>query len=240
MHLIIMDKTGKSGNRAAESRKVKTGISEFDYSVGGGIVPGSAILVRGGTGTGKTIFCLQYLYNGIKKYGQAGVFLSFNEPKDTIYHHAAQFGWDFKKFENSKFAFIKYAPHEVEKVMAEGGGTIRDTIESIGATRLVIDSLTAYSILFENEYRADQSILNLFELLRSWNCTTMVTSEKSVDPNVQDSERLGFLTDGIVNFYHMRKKTKRHRAFEIVKMRDTRHSDSLYDFSITSNGLTVL
>ena len=221
-------------------KRIETGIPGFDKLIEGGVEKGSIVMIRGGTGTGKTIMCLQYLYTGAAKYNESGVFLSFAESKAAIHSHGLRFGWDFQGFEKKKkFTFIRYAPHEVVKVMEEGGGTIRDTIESIGAQRLVIDSLSAYALLFENEYKANQSVLNLFEMLRAWNCTTLVTSEKPVDPNVLDSERLGFLTDGIINLYYLRKNLRRKRTLEVLKMRNTTHSDRLFSFNIGKNGVVI-
>ncbi len=221
--------------------KVKTGIQGFDELIGGGIEQGSVVLIRGGSGTGKTIFCLQYIYAGCSKFNEPSVFLSFTESKQVMYSHGTRFGWNFEELERKKkFVFIRYAPHEIVKVMEEGGGTIRDTIESVGAKRLVIDSLSAYALLFESEYKADQSILNLFEMLRNWKCTTFVTSEKPVDPNLLDSERLGFLTDGIINLYYLRKNLGRNRALEVLKMRNSGHSDKLFNFTIGKNGVSIL
>ncbi|MBS3067216.1 hypothetical protein J4450_00820 [Candidatus Micrarchaeota archaeon] len=223
------------------NNRIKSGIAGFDELTGGGIEERSVILIRGGTGTGKTIMCLQYLYTGAAKYNEPSLFLSFAESKESIYSHGLKFGWDLKELEKKKkFTFVRYAPHEIVKVMEEGGGTIRDTIESIGAKRLVIDSLSAYALLFENEYKANQSILNLFEMLHAWNCTTLVTSEKPVDPYILDSERLGFLTDGIINLYYLRKDNRRKRSLEVLKMRNTNHSDKLFNFMIGKNGVAIL
>ncbi|MDO8554893.1 MAG: ATPase domain-containing protein [Candidatus Micrarchaeota archaeon] len=220
--------------------RIPSGIPGFDKIIDGGIQKNSVLMVRGGTGTGKTLFGLQYLYHGAKENDDPGIFISFAESKEAIYQHGILFDWDFNALEKkNKFVFIKYAPHEVVKIIEEGGGTIRDTVEAIGAKRMVIDSLTAYALLFESEYRSNESVLNLFEMLRKWNCTTMVTSEKSVNPNDGDTERLGFFTDGIINFYYLRNDTSRVRALEIIKMRDTKHSTSISPFEITKNGLVV-
>ncbi len=221
--------------------RIATGITNLDQIIAGGFVRNSAMMVRGDTGTGKTLFCLQFLYNGIVKYKEAGVFLSFAESAESIHQHGSVFGWDFEKQEeNGKFAFIRYAPHEVMKVIDEGGGTIRDTIESIGAKRLVIDSLSAYALLFESKYRANESILNLFEMLKNWNCTTLVTAETPVTIyKASAREKLGFLTDGIINLYMIRADHKRIRALEIIKMRDTSHSDGIHKIEIKKNGIIV-
>ncbi|MBI5133560.1 MAG: hypothetical protein HZA83_02500 [Thaumarchaeota archaeon] len=221
--------------------RVCTGIMGLDNALSGGFSKNSAVMVRGDTGTGKTLFCLQYLYKGIVDYNEPAVFLSFAESADAIHQHGSVFGWDFEKLEDDgKFAFIRYTPHEVMKVMEEGGGTIRDTIESVKAKRLVIDSLSAYMLLFENRYKANESVLNLFEILKSWNCTTLVTAETPVSVSKSSSgERLGFLTDGIINMYQIRTDHKRIRGLEVIKMRDTCHTDSVLEFTITKNGLQV-
>ncbi len=223
-----------------KTERVKTGIPGFDKIIEGGIMRGSVVMVRGGTGTGKTLLCLQYLHAGAAQFNEPGVFLSFAESKNSIYAHGIRFGWDFEKLEREKkISFVQYAPHEIVKVMEEGGGSIRDTIESIEARRLVIDSISAYELLFENQYKADQNVLNLFEMLRNWNCTTLATSEKTVDPQGFDSERLGFLTDGIVNIYYLRQGKERKRSIEVLKMRDTEHSDKIWGLDITKKGVSI-
>jgi circadian clock protein KaiC len=223
-------------------QRIPTGIKNLDDVIDGGLVRNSVTMVRGDTGTGKTLFCLQYLYNGAKQFNDAGLFLSFAESAEAIYQHANNFGWNFEELEEKKkFAFIRYSPHEVMKVMEEGGGTIRDTIESFGIKRLVIDSLTAYSLLFESRYKTNESILNLFEMLKGWNCTTLVTAEAPVTISKRGgSEWLGFLTDGIINLYYLRINHRCVRALEIVKMRDTKHSEAIHQFEFTKNGIKVL
>ena len=236
---IIADSIKKEEQKTGQIR-IKSGIPGLDEIVGGGLDKGSIVLIRGGTGTGKTLLCSQYLYNGAKLLNEPAMFLSFTESKDSIYKHGLSFGWDFKELEKKDlFTFIRYSPHEVVKIIEEGGGSIHDAIEGTGIKRLVIDSLTAYALLFESEYRADQSVLNLTEMLHNLNCTTLVTSEKSVDPFTSDHERLGFLTDGIVNLYYMRKGYGRIRALEIIKMRDTYHSDRTHIFKIGNNGIAI-
>jgi KaiC/GvpD/RAD55 family RecA-like ATPase len=228
----------KAARRMIE--RILTGIPGLDNLIEGGFVKNSTIMVRGNTGTCKTIFCLQYLYDGIIEFKEPGVYLSFAESKETICQHGKMFGWDFENLEKKEmFNVIRYEPHEVVKIMDEGGGSIRDGIESLGAKRLVIDSLTAYAMLFENRYKANESVLTLFEMLRKWNTTTVVTSEFPVSPTTETDERLGFLTDAIINLYNVRTKTERSRILEIVKMRDTLHSTKLNRLMIDDNGLKV-
>lgn len=220
--------------------RAPSGIPGLDDMICGGFVRNSTSLVRGGTGSGKTLFCLQYLYHGITQYDEPGIYLSFAESEQMVFQHGKLFGWDFESLASAnKFAVIRYQPHEIVKIIDEGGGVIRDTVESLGARRLVIDSLTAYEMLFENQYRANESVLSLLEILRKWNTTSLVTSESPTSPFKDGHGRLGFLTDGILHLYSTRKGIHRQRAFEIIKMRDTAHSDEVRLFHLDTKGVRI-
>lgn len=220
--------------------RVATGIPGLDEMMEGGLVRNSTVVVRGSTGAAKTLFCLQYLYNGAMKYNEPGIFLSFAESEEEIVQHGTRFGWGLEPLSHDKkFKILRYQPHEIVKIVGEGGGFIRDIIEAMGARRLVVDSLTAYEMLFEHKYKANESILALFDLLRKWNTTVMVTSETPVTPNRESKNRVGFLTDGIIQLYNLRSNSHRARAIEILKMRDTCHSDKIKLFGIEKDGLRI-
>lgn len=206
----------------------------------GGFVRQSTALIRGGTGSGKTLLCLQYLHAGATKYDEPGVYISFAESEKVIYQHSKLFNWNMEELAaKNKFAVIRYQPHEIVKIIDEGGGLIRDSIESMGAKRLVMDSLTAYEMMFDNKYRANQSILALLEILRKWDTTSLVTSETPIRPLLVGKERLGFLTDSILHLYHVRTGPHRSRAVEVIKMRDTNHSDEVRIFNLGQNGIEI-
>ncbi len=225
---------------AAKVDRVPLGIEGFDEIVQGGFIRGSTVMLSGGAGTGKTIFGLQYLYNGITKYGENGVYISFNESKEAIYRHAILFGWDLAKLEaDNKFAFIKYEPHEVDTIIGEGGGSIKDTMDTLNAKRMVIDSLTSYTLLFENAYRESEAILDLFTILRRWGVTTLVIAEVGETEWERTQDRSIFLSDGVILTYYLRKELSRNRAIEVIKMRDTFHLEKICPFTITNRGILV-
>lgn len=219
---------------------IPTGIPGFDEMLCGGFVKNSTVLVQGGAGAAKTLMCLQYLYKGAAEYGESSAILTFGESEESIYQHGKVFGWDLQALaEKKKFAVIKYSPSDIVKIIRDGGGIIRDTIESLGIRRLVIDSVSVYELFFENEYQATESILNLLDILKKWKVTTLITSEVPVKPNHESRGRVEFLTDGVIHLYLLRSSTKRHRAIEIVKMRDIDHSSDIRLFEITENGLVI-
>lgn len=221
-------------------KRVPTGIERFDELIAKGLVYGSTVMLSGSAGTGKTIFGLEYIYNGITKYGENGIYISFNETKEAIYRHAKIFGWDLQKLEDErKFVFIKYDPHEVDKIIEEGGGSIRDSVDMINAKRLVIDSITSYTLLFENTYKESKAVLDLFAMLKKWGMTTLVISEAKETNWTHLEDRLVFLADGVIRMYYIRKDFSRNRALEVIKMRDTDHLEKICPFSITNKGIVV-
>src|SRR5438309_11119982 len=123
--------------------RLKTGITEFDEMLRGGFLEGDAVMVAGAAGSGKTTLALQHLVNGATKYGQNGVYVTFEQLPDQIYRDAAGFGWDLKKLEEEgKFQLICTSPDLlVTKNGAEDllGDTIRElNPEGWSSIRLVI------------------------------------------------------------------------------------------------------
>ena len=78
-------------------QRVKTGIPELDEMLHGGLLPQTANLVEGAPGTGKSTLGMQFIYNGITKYNEPGLILTFEEFPQQYYRDAASFGWDFRE-----------------------------------------------------------------------------------------------------------------------------------------------
>jgi circadian clock protein KaiC len=234
--------------KVSELPRVATKIKGFDQLVEGGFPKGSSIMVRGSTGTGKTIFCLQYLYQGAVESDEPGVYISFLEDTEKIFRHGRRFGWDLKALEKkNKIAVLRYEPHEVASIMEEGGGLLRDDINAIGTRRLVVDSLTAYGMVFENKYQKSESIKELFGLLNKCGTTSLVTMDSEIAPSHTQGNEFGFLTDGIINLYYLRgqeycrpRNFCRVRALEILKMKDTNHFEGLKSYKIAQDGFRIL
>ncbi|MGV8085428.1 MAG: RAD55 family ATPase [Candidatus Bilamarchaeum sp.] len=221
--------------------RIPSGIPGLDQMIGGGFVRNSTTLLQGGAGAAKTLLCLQHLYHGATEMEETGIFLSFNESEKALLQHGMAFGWDFKALiEKKKFAVVSFEPHEIVRIINEGSNVLQDSIESLGAKRLVVDSLSAYNLYFEKPYQANQSILSLFEQLRKTDVTTLLTMENTVTPNRGTGDRAEFLTDGVLNLYNIRKNRQNHRAIEVIKMRDTNHSNEIKLFSVEKTGLRVI
>ena len=233
---------GQPKPAAAAFDRVSSGIVGLDELIEGGFERGSSVLLTGGAGTGKTTFALQFLYAGAKEYNESGVFITFEEDQESLYKHCARFGWDFKALEEKGlFSVLSYKPHQVNKLMQEGGGPIRDAIKAMNAKRLAIDSITAYGLLFQDEYQKRESILEFFDLLKKWGCTSLVISE--LPPHIAEIKEgsIGFLTDAIIALYYQKREDKdvRVHSLEILKMRGTKHTNKVCALTFESNGVVI-
>ncbi len=220
--------------------KVKTGIEGFDEMVNGGFEEGSINLIAGSAGAGKTLFAAQYLLNGIVKYGEAGIYVTFEEKKEKFYRNMESIGYDMKKIDASgKFLFLEYTPEQVRNVLIEGGGIIDSMIEKLKAKRLVFDSVTSFSLLYDDELSKKEAALSLFDLMGKWGCTALLTSQNESDDDLRIKVSLDFEVDSVILLYHTIQKGQRIRALEVLKMRRTKHSEKIVLAEIRPQGIIV-
>ncbi len=223
-----------------KEERVSSGIPGYDELVQGGFKKDSINLVAGEPGAGKTIFAIQFLVEGCKK-GEPGIYITFEEKKKKLYEDMVTFGWDLFGYEKKKlFRVLEYTPEQVKKLLMEGGGAVENLIEDIGATRLVIDSITSFALLYEDELTKKEAALSLFDMIAKFGCTAVLTSQ--IKPGNELStidSSLEFEVDSITLLYHMKIKGERIRAIEILKMRATKTSNLTYGLVIDNKGLRV-
>jgi len=223
-----------------KDERVSTGIKNFDSLIQEGFEKNSTNLIVGSSGSGKTIFAVEFLIKGMEK-GEKCLYITFEQGKKEFYSNMFDFGWDLAKYEKQgKFFFLQYTPEKVKTMLEEGGGTIETTVLTKKVKRIVIDSITSFELLFEKELEKRESALSLFSMLSKWDCTSLLTyegtpsSEKKVTPRVLDFE-----SDAIILLYFVRGKKQRNRYLEVLKMRGTKHSLSIYPFTIEKEGIVV-
>ena len=104
----------------------------------------------------------------------------------------------------------------------------------------MIDSLSAYTSLFESESEKRKMLVALFDMIKEWDCTTVVVAEEDQSPNKPFSSVMGFMADAIVLMYNEREpKGLRFRAVEVYKMRGTKHESKICSMKITEHGIDV-
>ena len=235
---VVKKKLGKKSESGVE--RVPTGIKNFDSLIEGGLARDSTNLLVGGTGSGKTIFAMQFMVEGISK-GEACLFITFEEKKKEFYENMAEFGWDLQKLEDEgKFEFLEYTPEKVRTMLEEGGGIIESIILKKNVQRVVIDSITSFELLFNEDVEKREAALLLFDMLRKWDCTSLLTYEgRPAKDKTISSRILEFESDSIILLYYVRKGKKRDRYVEVLKMRGTKHSRSVYPFIIDETGIAI-
>ena len=224
-------------------KRIPTGIDGFDSMIEGGLRNNSINLIAGGAGTGKTIFAMQFIINGILKYNEPGLYITFEEKRDKVYEDMSRFGWDLAKYEKQKkLVFLEYTPEQVKRMLTEGGGIIENIIEKNGIKRIVVDSITSFALLYEDELTKKGAALTLFNLIDKWNCTGIMTSQMTFADDFNSgilSSSLEFEADGIIILYHIKKKGIRCRAIEVLKMRSTKIPEKTVTMQITDTGLDI-
>ncbi len=221
-------------------KRVPTGVPGFDNLIKGGYEEHSINLIAGGGGAGKSTFALQFLLEGLKKK-EAVLFITFEEKKEDFYNNFKEMGYDLEKLEKSgKFIFIEYSPEKVKMMLDEGGGAIESTVLKNNIKRMVIDSVTSFTLLFDDEQARRQAALGLFGMVRKWDLTTLLTVQ--YDPSDKHDENLSYLefeADSITLLYYLSTGSSRGRFLEVVKMRGTNHSKDVHVFKIDRGGVSI-
>lgn len=217
--------------------RVKTGVPGFDELVGGGFVPGAAILVSGQSGTGKTVFGLQFLWNGLVK-GEPGLYVSFEETPREIREDALSLGWNFDAFEKKGMCKIDYYdPFEVSDMNVP----LSEEIRRINAKRVVIDSVSVFAMHLGDAARIRKRIYKLIETLKRTGATILLLSETLEDS--KNFSRFGieeFVADGVISLSCVESEGIFSRFLAVRKMRRSNHTHEMHPFEIGKNGLELL
>ncbi len=216
--------------------KVRTEISCFDKLCDGGLNESSINLIVGGAGSGKTIFSIQFLMAGLKK-GETCVYITFEEKKEELYQNMLCLGFDLQKYEDKgTFIFMEYSPEKVKNLLDEGGGALDQIMRFKHVSRIAIDSITSFALLFENELRKKKASLELFDILKKWNITCVLTLQKGLEEKdlvaTTNNGPLEFEVDTIILLYLLRSDKKRKRYLEILKMRGSKHSEGFHEIRV--------
>lgn len=226
---------------------IKTGVSGLDDLIEKGIPTGSSVIVAGGSGSGKTIMCLQILANAAKS-GKKALYMSFEESEDRLRDHMRDFGWDPAPLEKSgKFMIKRFSVYDVtrflEALMAKSEGELMIDVDPIILPKgfkpdvMVIDSVTAIASAFQGKETYRSYIENLFRYLEGLKVKTFLITETEQVPTVFSPTGVEeFLADGVIVIYNLRKGDIRQGAIEVLKMRGTGHIKKVVAMRVVSGG----
>ncbi|AOX04673.1 circadian clock protein KaiC [Moorena producens PAL-8-15-08-1] len=228
-------------------QKIRTMIEGFDEISHGGLPSGRTTLVSGTSGTGKTLLAVQFLYNGISNFDEAGVFVTFEESPTDITKNASSFGWELNKLVNEGKLFILDASPDPEGQDIVGNFDLSALIERIQyaihkykATRVSIDSITAIFQQYDAASVVRREIFRLVARLKNIGVTTIMTTERVEEYG--PVARFGveeFVSDNVVIVRNVLEGERRRRTIEILKLRGTTHMKGEYPFTITDQGINI-
>jgi len=230
------------GEYAGSAGRVSTGIHGLDELIEGGFVKGATVLVTGGTGTGKTTFCAQFIYDGLKK-GEPGLYITMEEDPEDIKEDVRRYGFDFGRFEKEGlFKFLYQNPFEVSDISS----TIVNAINALNAKRVVLDPVSLMGMYMKDPAVLRKRLFEIIRMLRKTGATTLISSEV-LDNEI--SERGGgslsrdgvseFISDGVIVLSLFGMGEGISRSISIRKMRRTRHVTDILPIDITDRGIIV-
>lgn len=228
-------------------QKIRTMIEGFDDISHGGLPIYRTTLVSGTSGTGKTLFSVQFLYNGITQFNEPGIFVTFEESPADIIKNAHIFGWNLQKLVDEGKLFILDASPDPEGQDVVGNFDLSAIIERIQyairkfkARRVSIDSVTALFQQYDAASIVRREIFRLVARLKQVGVTTIMTTER-VD-EYGPVARFGveeFVSDNVVIVRNVLEGERRRRTLEILKLRGTTHMKGEYPFTITNEGINI-
>jgi len=234
-------------------KQIKTGIPGLDELIYGGLPEGRCVLLLGGPGSGKTIFGVQFLYEGATECKEPGVFVALCESPEEIRDNALQFGWDLRKLEKEgKLLIVDARPVSVteagyivparelfqgEKIpFSRLVKLISDEVSKIKAKRLVLDSMNVLTLQYESDFYVRQGTLGLIQALNRFGCTTLLVCEQYGKKPALLQE---FLAHAVVVLHYIRREGLMIRAFQILKIRGNKHSMQVHPMEITDKGIII-
>lgn len=231
---VIVVKDKKKKNKVVTDKlRVNTGIYGLDKLIEGGIPRNNLISLSGTSGSGKTIFGLQYLCKGVLDYGEPGVFISLEEDPERLIKTCESFGWDAKKLISEDKLIIVKTPLYKFNVLTD---IIRENVSQINAKRLVIDPGAMIDLFFERPIESRKAIVELAIMLKKLNCTCIITNEE----NKYVPNRTDYSSDGIIYLFYTKVMNQFMRMISVVKMRGTKHSEKIHPINISPKGIEVM
>jgi KaiC/GvpD/RAD55 family RecA-like ATPase len=217
--------------------RTKSGIPGLDDILFGGFPFNNLIVVSGDPGAGKTILCLQYLYNGIKEFNENGVFISLAQDEQELLETAALFDWDLRPLiEQEKLALETVEVYDFERLQQR----IKDLVRKVNAKRLTIDPGVIFRLYFDKELDARKKVVAMGKMLKDLGVTSIITNELNVSQQASLFGLEEYAADGVMLLYHTKIKDRFIRGIGILKMRKSKISEKLHPLRIDENGLSIL
>jgi circadian clock protein KaiC len=217
---------------------VSTGVSELDALLGGGLMPGTATLLTGPAGVGKTTASVQCMVAAMKRGEKAAYFL-FDERMPTLLMRSAALSMDLRPFiDNGQLALRSIDPAEMSP--GEFADLIRTAVEEQDASVVVIDSLNAYLQAMPDEKFL---VLQMHEMLtylgQNGVVSLLILGMHGMMGDIRSDIDLSYLSDSVIQLRYFEADGEVRQAISVIKTRTARHERAIREFQISSDGLQV-
>lgn len=225
-----------------ESKRVPTGIDVLDEMLFGGFIENSANLIEGAPGTGKTTIGMQFIYNGILKYDEPGLIITFEEFPNQYYHDAMQLGWDLKALEaEGKLKVIFSDPHTALDEIEQMDGQFVDLIEEYGIKRVVVDSMTHFEAMATDTIELRDIERKFINSLKREGVTSILLRENDslLGQLSHAGSKIPFIVDSYFLLRYVEVDSTIQKAMIILKMRGSDHHKDIRQYKCTASGIEV-
>lgn len=243
----------KSASKAKPTRKARpqlpkapTGIQGLDEITGGGLPKGRPTLVCGGAGCGKTLLAMEFLVRGATEFNEPGVFMAFEETAKDLTQNTVSLGFDLKDLVARKKLVLDYVYIERSEIEESGeydleGLFIRlgQAIDSIGAKRVVLDTVESLFSGLPNPSILRAELRRLFCWLKDKGVTAVITGERG-DGMLTRQGLEEYVSDCVIVLDHRVSEQTSSRRLRVVKYRGSTHGTNEYPFLIDEDGISVL
>lgn len=229
--------------REANATKVnsgfKTGVAGLDTILNGNIPSGSSVLLSGVAGTGKTLLALETTYRGAKVYDQKSIFISFEETSERLIATGKVMGWDLQQEIDRGMVEIVFVP-QTEILVERDLLMIHQRIKNMGATRVVVDSLSVFLDKIIEPHLVREKVFHLATIVQNMGGMGLFTSD--IPYGSQSISRYGVegsVLDGIILLSSVEEGLKRSNFAEVYKMRNTNHLKGRFPLTIGKEGVKI-
>jgi len=236
----------KSSPPATRLPKCPTGIQGLDEITGGGLPRGRPTLVCGGAGCGKTLLAAEFLVRGAVQFNEPGVLMAFEETEKELKANVASLGFDLEGLVKRNKIVIDYVHIERSEVQESGeydleGLFVRlgHAIDSIGAKRVVLDTMEVLFASLPNEAILRSELRRLFRWLKDKGVTAVITAERGRESLTRHGLE-EYVSDCVILLDHRVNDQIATRHLRVVKYRGALHGTNEFPFLIGNEGISVL
>jgi circadian clock protein KaiC len=222
------------------TKRVQTGVPGLDEMLHGGFLEGSAVLVQGAPGTGKTTLGLQFLHTGIVKEDEPGLLITFEEFPYSLLRDANAHQWDLRALEEAnKLRIIFTSPNILLSNLQSPTSPLNRTIMNWGVRRIVLDSVSHFNRITRDHNQLRDIYTTLVNGLKREGITSILTSEMSGTKLYAERDKLSYVVDTILMMRYVEVNSAIQRALLILKMRGSAHAKGIHRYEIKPGGIEV-